>query len=88
MRTALVTALAGVGFGAALGSGARAGAIITVASSRAGYRSPPPHRSSNGTPVKPYTPSGPVMAEGSKAAARRRKQIERGQLKAENGLAR
>jgi hypothetical protein len=61
--------------------------VITIAR-ETGYRSPPPHRYSRGTPVKPYRASGPVMAEGSKAAARRRRQIERGQLKAENGLAR
>jgi hypothetical protein len=62
------------------------GAVVTVAP--IGYRSPPPHRHSSGTPVKPYRASGPVMAEGSKAAARRRRQIECGQLKAANGLAR
>lgn len=83
MRSALITAL--VGAGALLAGGDQR--VITIAR-ETGYRSPPPHRHSSGTPVKPYRPSGAVMPEGSKAAARRRRQIERGQLKVENGLAR
>lgn len=83
-RAALIAA----GLASALGSvtARQAGAMIVVGTG--GFRSPEPHRRSSGTPVKPYRPSGPVQEEGGRAAARRRRQIAAGRLKAKNGLER
>lgn len=62
--------------------GEAAGAVTTTVS---GYRSPPPHRHSSGSPVKPYRESdaGHVPHQGQREMARRRRQMARAKLKAE-----
>lgn len=88
MRTVILGAMAAAAASALAESTGRQAGDRVIAVAPGGFRSPEPHRRSSGTPVKPYRPSGPVQEEGSRATARRRRQIERGQLKAENGLVR
>ena len=54
-----------------------------------GFRSPEPHRHSSGTPVQPYRLGGAAYRpNGVRERTRRRRQIERGQLRTESGLVR